>query len=208
MGLDRQLVVRAAVDLADTDGVDRLSMRRLAQHLGVTPMAIYYHVPSKDALIDLVVDESLRVVPIADPLGDPLVEVRRTFGALFQLLIDHPGLAAAFGSRPLGGPVARRIGEGTLQLLRRNGLADDDAARLLVSLAGFTLGSALYRSSRGDAGRFFDATIETPLVHRLGDRLTAVAKDDRQFDDGIAALLVGYDAIGHQAIASVDDVTP
>jgi AcrR family transcriptional regulator len=197
MGLDREVVVRAAVDLADGGGLDRVSMRRLVQHLGVTPMAIYYHVPGKDALIDLVVDESLCVVTIPDPLGDPLVELRGTFGALYRLLIDHPGLAAAFGSRPLEGSVARRIGEGTLQLLRRHGLSDDDAARLLVSLFGFTLGSAQYRSSRGSAGRFSEATVETPLVQRLSDRLAAVGKDNRQFDDGIEALVVGYSAIGH-----------
>ena len=197
MGLDRDVVVHAAVELADTCGLERVSMRRLAQQLGVTPMAIYYHVPSKDALIDLVVDESLRVVPTVDPLGYPLVELRSTFGVLFKLLIDHPGLAAAFGGRPLEGPVARRIGEGTLQLLRRRGLSDDDAARLLVSLFGFTLGSALYRSSRGGARRFADATVETPLVRRLSDRLAAVGRDDQQFEDGIEALVVGYDAIGH-----------
>jgi AcrR family transcriptional regulator len=196
MGLDRDVVVRAAVDLADAGGLDRMSMRRLAQHLGVTPMAIYYHVPSKDALIDLVVDESLRVVPIADPVGNPLVELRSTFGALFRLLVNHPGLAAAFGSRPLEGPVARTIGESTLQLLWRHGVSDDDAARLLVSLSGFTLGSALYRSSRGNTGRFSDATAETPLVQRLSDRLAAVGKDNRQFDDGIEALIVGYGVIG------------
>lgn len=195
MGLDRDAVVRAAVVLADADGLDNLSMRRLAQRLGVTPMAIYYHVPSKDALIDLVVDESLRVVPTADPDGDPLVELRSGFGALFRLLVEHPGLASAFGSRPLEGPVARRIGEAVLQLMRRRGLSDDDAVRLLVSLAGFTLGSALYRSSRDNTGRFSGVTHETPLVQLLSDRLATVGADDRQFDDGIKALIVGYGLI-------------
>lgn len=189
------MVIRAAVDLADAGGLDRVSMRRLAQHLGVTPMAIYYHVPSKDALIDLVVDESLGAVPMVDPEGDPLVELQRSFGALYRLLIEHPGLAAAFGSRPLEGPTARRIGERVLQLLQRQGLPDEDAARLLVSLAGFTLGSALYRSSRMARTRFADANQTTPLVWKLSKQLATVADDSRQFDDGVEALLVGYRAL-------------
>ncbi len=195
MGLDRHVIVQAAIDLADAEGgLNRVSMRRLAQRLGVTPMAIYYHVPNKETLLDMVVDESLHSVPLADPAGDPLAELRKTFGALYELLIEHPGLATAFGSRPLEGPAARRIGEHVLQLFRRQGLTGDNAARLLVSLFGFALGSALYRLSRSGGRRLADATSETPLVFELGDRLATVADSSRQFDDGIEALLVGYRA--------------
>ena len=55
MKLDRETVVRAAIELADTEGLERVSMRRLSNRLGVTPMAIYYHLPNKDALLDVVV---------------------------------------------------------------------------------------------------------------------------------------------------------
>lgn len=69
VGLDRVTVVAAATNLARSVGVEKLSMRRLATELDVTPMALYRHLPNKEALLDLVVDESLRSVPRSIPMA-------------------------------------------------------------------------------------------------------------------------------------------
>ena len=54
--LSRERIVAAAIELADRDGIDSLSMRKLAQQLGVDPMSLYNHVSDKDDLLDGIVD--------------------------------------------------------------------------------------------------------------------------------------------------------
>ena len=54
--LSRDLVLRTAVTMADRDGIESLSMRRLAQALGVVPMALYKHVANKEELLDGITD--------------------------------------------------------------------------------------------------------------------------------------------------------
>src|SRR5687767_7906925 len=65
--LSEQDIVDAALRLIRKSGADKLSMRTLAAQLGVTPMAIYYHVPSKQALLDLVIDSVFANVPMPTP---------------------------------------------------------------------------------------------------------------------------------------------
>ena len=65
-GLDVPTVVRTSLAIADAEGLDGLTMRRLASELDVTPMAIYHHVKNKEQLLDLVVDESLKELPAVD----------------------------------------------------------------------------------------------------------------------------------------------
>ena len=65
--LSRHRVLQAAVELADVVGIEALSMRRLAQELGVVPMALYKHVANKDELLDGMVDVVLGGIDPADP---------------------------------------------------------------------------------------------------------------------------------------------
>jgi AcrR family transcriptional regulator len=65
--LNRRRIVRAAITLADADGVADLTMRRVAGHLGVATMSLYRHVDSKEALINLMIDEVLGEEPLPDP---------------------------------------------------------------------------------------------------------------------------------------------
>jgi TetR/AcrR family tetracycline transcriptional repressor len=99
--LSREVIVSAALDLAERDGLDRLTMRALASQLGVTPMAIYYHVPDKEALVDLVVDEvHTRQVPLE--LTDEGWEVclRRRLLAQWEQLVRYPGLGSHLSNQP------------------------------------------------------------------------------------------------------------
>src|SRR3954464_13901542 len=66
LGLSRDRIVRAAIDLADTDGVAALSMRRIAVSLNAGTMSLYRHVPGKDELLELMVDAVLGESPPPD----------------------------------------------------------------------------------------------------------------------------------------------
>ncbi|NGX10037.1 TetR family transcriptional regulator [Mycobacteroides franklinii] len=194
-GLKLEVVVRAALRIADTEGIEKISMRRVSRALGVTPMALYRYLPDKDSLIDVVVDESLRDVPVPDPSAPMSAELLSCFGGLYELLLDHPGLARAVGERSLEGPVATRLGDQVLALLECNGIGEDEAAHLLVSAFSLTLGCALYRASRrglSASSRWSRAGLQAPTVLRLRDRLSAASEDDSVFRGAFERLVTGY----------------
>ncbi|WP_078293234.1 TetR/AcrR family transcriptional regulator [Mycobacterium sp. D16R24] len=194
-GLKLEVVVRAALRIADTEGIEKISMRNVSRALGVTPMALYRYLPDKDSLIDVVVDESLRDVPVPDPSAPMSAELLRCFGSLYELLLDHPSLARAVGERPMEGPVATRLGDQVLTLLERNGIGESEAAHLLVSAFSLALGCALYRASRrglSAPSRWPQAGVQAPTVVRLRDRLSAASEDDSVFREAFERLVTGY----------------
>lgn len=64
--LTRERIVATALDLVDSDGPEALSMRRLGADLGVDPMAVYYHLPNKDALLDAIVEAVMAEIAVDD----------------------------------------------------------------------------------------------------------------------------------------------
>ena len=105
-GVSRDLVLDAAVALVDSDGLDRLSMRKLAAALGVEAMTFYHYLPNKAALLDGLVEwvlEHTTTVPAAD--GLPWDETLRRYAeTLRTTLLGHPGVLPLFFSRPSGDP--------------------------------------------------------------------------------------------------------
>lgn len=87
--LNRDRVLRAAVDLADRRGLDTLSMRNLAQELGVVPMALYKHVADKDELLDGMVDLVFGEIEFSDGSGWRSA-LRGRAMALREALLRHP----------------------------------------------------------------------------------------------------------------------
>lgn len=194
-GLGVPRIVAASFAVADAEGLDGLTMRRLAAELGVTPMAVYHHVASKEQLLDLMVDESLRTLPDIDQDAPADRALRAFFLAFHRLLVARPALAHALSDRPLDGSVAARIGEQVLDVLGRAGLDDDAAVGLLVSLFALTLGAALYRASRAaDPSRGIRGVSSgaTPTAHRLRRRLVESAADNAQFLRALEVLVAGY----------------
>ena len=97
-------IVGVAIDLADRSGIDAVSMRRIADELGFTTMALYRHVPGKDELIDLMVDQAIGLPPSppGDAPGDWASQLElwaRSELALFQ---RHPWLLELVARTPLG----------------------------------------------------------------------------------------------------------
>jgi AcrR family transcriptional regulator len=103
--LSEQKIVRAAVDLADAEGIDALSMRRIATELGSGTTSIYRHITGKDELIELMIDSVYGEAPSPPPPGDDwragLTEVARGFRVS---LLRHPWLAQQASRRVALGP--------------------------------------------------------------------------------------------------------
>ena len=97
-GLTVAQVVDAAIVLADAEGLDAVSMRRVAQELGVVPMTLYTYVPDKAALLDLMLDALYLRMPRAGPGGGALAGAARRGGG---------GEPAPLRAASLGGRVCR-----------------------------------------------------------------------------------------------------
>ena len=97
--LDRDQVVAIAMDLADREGLDAVTIRRLASELGVTPMALYWHFEDKQALLDALSDQlwfdardRARAIVIDDG-DDEWAQLRVMISVMIEVFREHPALA-------------------------------------------------------------------------------------------------------------------
>jgi TetR/AcrR family tetracycline transcriptional repressor len=142
--LTTESIVAAALRILDRDGLDGLSMRRVADELGAGAASLYWHVGSKDGLIDLVFDEVIGEQAVPDPQPErweeQLKEVARTMRA--TILRHRDIVRISIGRIPLG-PNALRYSERVLAILRAGGVPDQLAVlghHLLIAIVnGFTL---------------------------------------------------------------------
>src|ERR1700739_1749862 len=88
--LTRQRVVAAAVELADSDGTESISMRRLAQELGVEAMSLYTHVRNKDDFLDDMADAVISQIPVSAGEAGWKTALRQTALAAREVMLRHP----------------------------------------------------------------------------------------------------------------------
>jgi AcrR family transcriptional regulator len=142
--ISKEAIVTAAIGLLDREGLAALSMRRLAEELGAGAASLYWHVGSKDGLLDLVMDEVIGEGKVPDP--DPghwreqLEQVARDQRAASH---RHPWLVrVSIGRIPMG-PNALRYSERILAILRAGGLPPHLAVQgyllLIATVNGFTI---------------------------------------------------------------------
>jgi AcrR family transcriptional regulator len=194
--LSTQTIVDAALVIADSEGLGALSMRRVATDLSCAPMSLYEHVPSKEALLDLVADQAMTALPELDPGGNWRSELERFFAAFHELFLAHPAIAHVMVQRPLVGPVTIRRGEPALAVLTAAGFSDADAVECFIALASYTIGASLYEIARRDTTdrdtRLAELADEDhPTLQRVSEHLRGAA-GDRQFLAGLHRLLDSY----------------
>jgi AcrR family transcriptional regulator len=136
-------VLRAAVDLADAAGIEKLTMRRLAAELGVEAMTLYYHVANKGAILEAIADLVLDEIDLPSP-GEPWKPaLRRLAMSAYDTFLRHPWSAPlTLAVTGLTGPRMRYM-EAILGTLRRAGfsadLTDHGYHALESHIMGFTL---------------------------------------------------------------------
>lgn len=158
-GLSVPQVVRSAIALADADGLDAVTMRRIAQDLGVVPMTLYTYVPDKAALLDLMLDRLYLEMPRApyrsDHWRDRLSAIAEENYRLYQ---RHPWAAGFSASRPPLGPGLMAKYEHELRAFENSGLDDVVMDSALTFLLGFVQSSA---RAKADADALARSTAKT-----------------------------------------------
>ena len=185
--LTRDRVLRTAVDLADAAGIDALTIRRLAEQLGVEPMSIYYHVPNKEAILDGIVDLVFQeieqvvggfTVPETDAAWR--TTLRTQILAAREVMLRHPWAPGVMDTRAELGLNTARYVDSVVGTLRSGGLSYD-----LIHHAMHALGSRAYGFSQelgeGEGGDSDDSgAMEQMAVHvpHLAEMLSVVRHDD------------------------------
>jgi AcrR family transcriptional regulator len=141
--LSRERVLQVAMRMADGDGVEALSMRKIAQELGVQAMSLYNHVANKDDILDGIVDMVVAEIELPDPKIDWKTAMRRRAISAHGVLLRHPWAAMAMISRVNVGSAMLRYIDATLGCLREAGFsfetADHAGNAIDNHIYGFTL---------------------------------------------------------------------
>lgn len=152
--LTREQIVRAAIALADTEGLEALTMRRLATQLGAGAMSLYWHIPNKDDLLDLMLDTAFAEVELPErPSGDWRTGLRLYARATRQALRRHSWLASFTGGRRRPGPNALRFAEFCLAAVDSLGLDIDTMVGIFGAVDAYTDGFAQHEVAEAQTQR-------------------------------------------------------
>jgi AcrR family transcriptional regulator len=214
--LTREQIVKTAIGLLDTEGLEGLNMRALGQRLGSAATAVYWHVGSKDNLVALAADQVWHEIVLPDLAATGWRPAASTMAnGLHAMFIRHPWLVQAFGSQVLYGPGKARHDDHSLAIYEAAGFTGAQASQAVATVFTFVLGNALgvaaaaslTRKLSRDGGNAEElirdhvarATQIAAQYPRLRARLDTAASDygaapEGSFDFGLQAILDGLEA--------------
>ncbi|MFZ0129691.1 MAG: TetR/AcrR family transcriptional regulator C-terminal domain-containing protein [Candidatus Dormiibacterota bacterium] len=151
--LNGDRVLRAAVNLADTDGIEALSMRRLADDLGVVPMALYKHVANKEELLDGMINVVVSEIDPPDRDTDWKSAVRKRILSAREALLRHPWASRVLEARTTPTPDVLAYMDSMIALFTENGFSISLTHHLMHAIGSRVLGftQELFNDSRSGA---------------------------------------------------------
>jgi AcrR family transcriptional regulator len=193
--LTRDRITTAASELLDTLGTAHLTMRKLAERLEVAPPTLYWHVKTKDDVLDLAVDAIFSEVEIPDRTGDWAADARTLVLRWRATMLRHPWSPALIG-RPMLGPNVLARTEFLQSTLARSGRTGPSLAAATHGLANLTIGAALTESTWH--GQLPQASAYE-LIRANADRYPTLAANhhldapdqDALFDQAVRTFLAG-----------------
>jgi AcrR family transcriptional regulator len=218
----RQEIVDAAVRLADAEGLEAVSMRRLAEELGVGTMTPYSYVADKDELLDLMLDEVSREMLVPEPLPDDWRAALRAIAFATRATVEaHPWIFRGQARRPRGRINTMRHIEQSIGAVQMLGVDRAIGARVLMAVDDYVLGHCFRKRSRERMTRALEATGEgadatqlppldpeveaameageLPLIKRGFERRRAGAfrgvPPEADFESGLEWMLDGIEAL-------------
>jgi AcrR family transcriptional regulator len=209
--LNRDRVLRAAVALADDAGIEALSMRALAQRIGVVPMALYKHVANKEELLDGMVDVIVGDIDLPTPGADWKAAVRERVLAARASLLRHPWAARVIESRTSASPVVLDHMEALVAAFRAGGFSVDLTHHAMHALGtrmwGFT--QEVFPTPAQPA----DADARAAMLGRFAARYPSIVEmasttggcdDQFEFEFAIDLLLDGFERLHQQGWTSAE----
>lgn len=212
-GLSRAQIVRAAIEIADAEGLAGLSMRRIAAALGVGVMSLYRYVPGKDELVDLMVDEVHGEGPALEDSGHWRARLESACRGEWAHYHRHPWLLHVPQGRPLLGPNSLRATEAALRILDGTGLDGRELMDAVVTTSSWVAGLARTSLEASQAASRTGVTDDewwaaqapylqralsgedNPMLGRVADAGGFEGSHDRSFEFGLQRILDGLEAL-------------
>ena len=144
--LSREVITQAGLGVARAEGVQNLTMKRLATELAVTPMAIYRHFEDKSDLIDAVLNEYVKQTDICNhevPTSDWANWLSKTYSKMYDGLQSMPSIYPYISTASRFGPGASEVVTKTLEVLQDAGFSSRQATQAANTLNGFIIGCAI-----------------------------------------------------------------
>jgi len=141
--LSRDRVLRGAIAVADAGGIGALTIRSLAQEVGVKPMSVYHYVANKDEILDAIVDLVFGEIELPVPGGDWRAEMSRRASSARQVLRRHSWATALLQSRTNPGPATLRHHNAVIGTLREAGFTVEQTAHAFALIDSYVYGFAL-----------------------------------------------------------------
>jgi AcrR family transcriptional regulator len=210
--LSRERVLRAAVALADKAGIESLSMRRLAEELGVVPMALYKHVANKEELLDGMID--VVVGEIDPPVAGAgwKTAVRQRILSARRALLRHPWASQVMESKKNPTPVVLEYMDSMIGLFRDGGFSVNLTHHVMHTIGSRVLG---FTQELFNDSRTVDPEIQEVMLRELGPRFPNVlaiataashegesvvgqgCDDQFEFEFALDLLLDGFERLRH-----------
>lgn len=137
--VSRDAIVAFALEIADREGIEKVSFRRLAEHFGVTPMALYHHVEGKAHLLAEMSELFLSEVVAPPRSRDWTLELRGLLLSYVAARRRHPSGPDLLQRAPFDAPHAKRLFVATLEILSRAGFQQDAALRIVQQLSALLM---------------------------------------------------------------------
>jgi AcrR family transcriptional regulator len=166
--LTRDRVVRAALVVADSDGLASLTIRSLARELGVKPMSVYYHVANKSEILDALVDRVFQEIELPEPGGDWRSEMERRARSAREVLARHRWAIPLLESRTSPGPANLRHHDTVIATLRGAGFSAELTAHAYALLDAYVYGFAVQEAALPFEGPDSVADVAGPILELMG----------------------------------------
>jgi AcrR family transcriptional regulator len=165
--LSRERVLLAAIDLADASGIDSLTMRKLAQDLGVEAMTLYYYVANKDEILSGIADIVTGRIELPAPGADWKPAIRRTAISAYEILTRHPWASSLILSVRGVSPARERYMNSILGTFREGGFSADLTDHAYHAIESHIMGFTLWEVGMNLGSREELAALATAFLERL-----------------------------------------
>ncbi len=162
--LSRERILRAAMTVADAGGLASLTIRSLAQELGVKPMSVYYYVANKDEILDGIVDLVFGEIELPSIEGPWRSEIERRAHSARSVLRRHSWAIALLESRTSPGPATLRHHDAVIGTLRAGGFSVENTAHAYALLDAYVYGFAVQEAALPFEGPDTVAEVAAPMM--------------------------------------------
>jgi AcrR family transcriptional regulator len=181
--LTRERIIRTAIELIEKDGVEALSMRGLANELGVAVMSLYNHVPGKAALLDGVAEQIMdRLELVDDPAAAWQERARALVRAFRKVAHDNPRSVTTVLTRKIDTTAGLRVVERALAVAGAAGFDGATSVRIMRALLAYAIGAQMREAGAAKMGRHPAGCVDPAEFPRVAALAAELIEHDAETD--------------------------